>query len=1058
MAALALGVVGGLIGGPVGFLAGELLGNLLFPQKVDGPRLTDLRLHTSSTGGMVPILMGTMRVAGNVIWETDLSEHSQTSGGKGGPETTTFTYTASFAVAFGEGYQGTIAGISRIWGNGRLIFDPNAPAGSLGTPLPMTVYLGGEDQLADPTMEAVLGTGNVPAFRGVAYVVFADYLLTQWGNTLPNLEFEVYTAAAAIPIRVSLFSSNPDDTSNGPFASYDASTGVITVSEWSPGNRGGYAERQWLIDGTAVSSLPETPMPGFATLSAVILNSNIAVIGDGGGNIYWYYRGGLITTLPDGSTGTFILRITSGSAFDEGFFFVDPATGNQYIYVRDGISPLVSRYPCFGFLPVADYDRQVNTGFGSNIKFGASDNGKVYMHEGPNINEYTPDLVLTHSWTASDFPAGFNTAALFDALIVRRNNLFAFSYAGIGFDTLNLVSIAADNTLSLYPQERAGSDIPTYQFLRGDISPLYGGYVLGKDGVTLLDPPIAEITLASMVANQSDRVGFDASQYDVSQLTQLVHGAYIDSQRAARDNIAEWQQTYFFDGAEVDGKIVFVPRGGAPTITIDDDDLATFGQGETPPPQVGIVRVAQADLPQQVTVNYVAPDQDYQTGTQLAQRQTVNLQNPNKVTLDLKIALSDPDALAVAYKQLYSAYVERQKSTTSVPRKYAQVVPTDVVAIKGNAIAVRQTSWTLAGAIKMDGVPSYAQVVQQQAPTAVPPLGFTSSPPVPAMLAATLADPLDLPLIADVDRPDGYYLAMAGKAGQWPGAAWMQSNDGGANYAQDFSETVAQVIGTASTALGPFAAGNVFDESNSVTVVATTGGTLASATELSVLNGANECVIGSEVLQFKNATLTAPNTYLLTGFLRGRMGTEWAIGSHGIGERFAMLPAPRVASPYSDIGLNRLYKPVTFGATLASVPAQPFVNTGVALKPYAPVQLGGGVNAAGDVTLVWLRRTRVGGAWLSFVDVPLSEASEAYVVQIWNAAYTQVAVIMIVTAPTATYFAANQVTNFGATQQTIFFTVNQLGSAGPGTQARGSAPGAGASNNDPLAPIPPYGS
>src|SRR6476646_6861277 len=130
MAALALGVVGGLIGGPIGFLAGELLGNLLFPTKVEGPKLTDLHLHTSSSGGMVPILMGTMRVAGNVIWETDLSPHTHPSGGKGGPQTTTTTYTASFAVALGEGYQGTIAGISRIWGNGRLIFDPNAPAGS----------------------------------------------------------------------------------------------------------------------------------------------------------------------------------------------------------------------------------------------------------------------------------------------------------------------------------------------------------------------------------------------------------------------------------------------------------------------------------------------------------------------------------------------------------------------------------------------------------------------------------------------------------------------------------------------------------------------------------------------------------------------------------------------------------------------------------------------------------------------------------------------------------------------------------------------------------------
>ena len=95
MASLALGAAGAFLGsgfGPlgasIGWMLGSALGNALFPQHIEGPRLQDLKLHTSSYGGMTPYLYATMRVAGNVIDEqSELTEHEETSGGKGGPET-----------------------------------------------------------------------------------------------------------------------------------------------------------------------------------------------------------------------------------------------------------------------------------------------------------------------------------------------------------------------------------------------------------------------------------------------------------------------------------------------------------------------------------------------------------------------------------------------------------------------------------------------------------------------------------------------------------------------------------------------------------------------------------------------------------------------------------------------------------------------------------------------------------------------------------------------------------------------------------------------------------
>jgi len=56
----------------------------------------------------------------------------------------------------------------------------------------ITVYPGTATQTADPTMEAALGVGNVPAYRGIAYVVFQNLdLTTEFRNSVPNFEFEI---------------------------------------------------------------------------------------------------------------------------------------------------------------------------------------------------------------------------------------------------------------------------------------------------------------------------------------------------------------------------------------------------------------------------------------------------------------------------------------------------------------------------------------------------------------------------------------------------------------------------------------------------------------------------------------------------------------------------------------------------------------------------------------------------------------------------------------------------------------------------------------------------
>lgn len=160
----------------------------LFAEPVEGARLDELSLTTSSEGASVPIVYGRMRVAGQVIWAARPVETSQTrsaGGGKGGPKVTEYSYTLSFAVAVAEG---PISGIGQIWADG----EPIERAG-----LVIRVHTGGEDQTPDPLIEAIEGAGQAPAYRGMAYVVFEDLPLDEYGARIPNLNFEVFAPARA---------------------------------------------------------------------------------------------------------------------------------------------------------------------------------------------------------------------------------------------------------------------------------------------------------------------------------------------------------------------------------------------------------------------------------------------------------------------------------------------------------------------------------------------------------------------------------------------------------------------------------------------------------------------------------------------------------------------------------------------------------------------------------------------------------------------------------------------------------------------------------------------
>ena len=192
----------------MGYAIGSLVGNAYDPVQIarQGPRLNDLKVQVSDYGKMIPKLHGVSRFAGNVIWETDIAEtpHTTTSGGKGGgPTVTTTAYTYSQSVAIGL-CEGPVSHIGKIWANGKLIYNVSSDStasdaiASQSVAASMRFYTGSETQTADSLIEAHVGTGNTPAYRGISYVVFEDMQLSAFGNRLPNMEFEIIETSSTL--------------------------------------------------------------------------------------------------------------------------------------------------------------------------------------------------------------------------------------------------------------------------------------------------------------------------------------------------------------------------------------------------------------------------------------------------------------------------------------------------------------------------------------------------------------------------------------------------------------------------------------------------------------------------------------------------------------------------------------------------------------------------------------------------------------------------------------------------------------------------------------------
>ncbi|HSQ97664.1 MAG TPA: glycoside hydrolase TIM-barrel-like domain-containing protein [Rickettsiales bacterium] len=150
-------------------------------------RLSDLTVQKSGYNEIIPTIYGTVRLAGNIIWATDITEVENTytttySTGKtstASQTTTEYYYYANVAIGI---CNGEVSEIGNVWADTDLIDLSDYT---------YRFYYGTETQEPDSLIQSNEGTDATPAYRGLCYIVFENLPLAEFGNRIPNFTFEI---------------------------------------------------------------------------------------------------------------------------------------------------------------------------------------------------------------------------------------------------------------------------------------------------------------------------------------------------------------------------------------------------------------------------------------------------------------------------------------------------------------------------------------------------------------------------------------------------------------------------------------------------------------------------------------------------------------------------------------------------------------------------------------------------------------------------------------------------------------------------------------------------
>lgn len=1036
-------VVGGPAGAVMGASLGMMAGGFLDPAKgpsVPGPQIKDLTVQTSTYGASIPRVYGTIAISGNILWlENDklkVTIHKKKQGGKGGGSTTTVktaTYSATFAVGI---CQGEIAGVRRIWCADKLIY--NAGSNDLDTIIAgnlnangWRLYRGTDDQMPDSRHEADVGVGKASAFRGIAYIVFDDFQLADYSDTLQaaNFKFEVMSASTPSGVCVSAnYQSVTDATAVCPGNPYEGDSSGSFVYRDLSGEvlRAQYLNDQ-VIKKTAITTGSVHPISNTTESVGYVFRELHGSGVYGYNDLYFSYGSdthhivatveGLVPTcfieyggsmfceiLDQGdSSNTYLTRIITpitGAAFDGR---LDLGVQGPALAASGGSVYTILRSVFAGAIVITEYDAAT---FAFIRSFSVTT---------PGIDETVTSIC----------PCAIDDDRLVIFIIVEGG------YAK--FATVDLSAETLETTISIAIPAEASESFGNGSFkLQRNLAAWGQGFTLGDvahhqrlffnlqlhtaDTVPLSQIIGAEVKLSALIG---------PSDVDLSMLSDSVTG-YRVSGGSIRSAIEPLQGAFPFDVIQSGYKIKAVPRGQSVAANIPLGDLGATDSGASV--MLEQSREMDSQLPYRVAITYMDQAREYAVSEQYAERSFTG--SVNRVDRQLPIVMSADKAASVAETLLFLPHLERVDLSFRLPPTYAALEPADVVTVNAQdatyAVRLTEVNYGSTGLIECKGKPNAATIYQSTAAGSES-LGPDGTIP---LAGTSVFLPLDIPIVDETAQNSaGFIGAMTGYSAGWPSAVLVRSSDGGQTWIDLQGFTGKATIGMTQDAL-PASSGTLMDL-RTLNVMSVSGA-FYSVTYDQMVGGVNYAAYGVdgrwEIVRFQNAYLQADGSYDISGFIRGERGTEWATGMHESGDYFILLDDPDLifmGAAIEIIGTELDYRAVTSGASVDSASDQPFAYQGVNLECLSPIYPVGSRDGSENFIGSFTRRSRLSSSWWTTgVEAPVGEATEAYEIDVMDGATVRRTIA--VSSPAFTYSAADQTTDFGSEQSSIALRIYQL--------------------------------
>lgn len=1143
----------------------------------------EFSFSVSAYGGILPIVFGSDKLNGNVIWASPVVDKTLIV------EKEVVLYkTVSFALAVCEG---VINGMLRMWVGERLIVDnrakvdeegviqPDADGFVIGFTVDLTdpesplrslsetertttvsVFSGSETQIPEGVLVDEEGYDNTPAYRGVAYILFENFLVAD--SSVPTVAAEISANVSTLwPRQYADLVATTFNTVDRKALHYDilydrvfyigshtgtAAQGIVIVD----GNTMVESAQQPYVASNQWSNLHNT-MSGFLVNTMADNNQGIvrvlnpftgtqmSSIGPGGGiSSHSLTTGfgvlGLGCTLCSGFDDKgFLTDVFVGihaSAASIGFASISKAGQIKMESVLNGVLPAAGSVcgavvisdahaegaPLFyggyasrgvhifgiatasteltslkpwrvtisglnatlaapqyeAFDPIS-LDLFAGTGMSHSVRFMMVDaDGCLVFFVIPAANSGRGTRIV--KWSPWSGKLVWNTPVT--PLPASAQSISGGEWAELTGDKyawidgngqilqVDLKKGAVTTLLESLDDQQLPANLDARQYYNGhENSILYFSSISGQRVVKIFLDRLgrAQAPIATIVENLTARAGLKSTDLTLNDLSALtVDGYTINSRKSVRSCFEELKQAFQFDIIESDGRIKYRTRGANADHVIDHSQLKGNEDGSW----LQMRQSNDSARNRKINLTYRDIDREYMENVQsviLAKTGPQLLDSEAAIDVNAPIALSAEKAKRLAEILLYSKEIHKVGYDFALPPSYQSADPADIVHILMPDNTVTKTRLRSVGIgadreVMCEASAEDPDIYNDQV-TLFGNVGrFTDKEHKPLTpLVQVVGLPIGGRTGAEFSLTGASYRVYLAFLNYRPNVVLdkpfkLNLLTPGAGITDYLLTPPPGFMTWGFVVNPPLDTRSYFstDEGSTLRVrlVNATGAAVASSTMANLLqsNSYNLCLVGRELMQFRTAVDEGSGQWLLTGLHRGKFGTEYAIGTQVIGDKFILLGG--ADGNLDSNGIVPVNFPLEGGPNKVF---QIFLDTNNPFQP-SEVQLVGAANlrpwmvtsldmryVSADVVLTWQRRARFGGEWADDGTdfVPINEASELYTIWLFkdpttfnlnnSAKYLRK---VQAASPTFTYTAAMQAADgFVSATDDLFCLVAQVG-------------------------------